>query len=91
MTFPAFLFGCIIGLLLGALFHLWKGGGLGRLILHCFLSTAGFWVGHYLFNSLAYIILKLGPLNFGGAILGAVFFLFSGHWLSQVNTEITKK
>ena len=91
MTFPAFVFGCVIGLLLGAVFHLWKGGGFGRVILYYLLGLTGFWAGHYLFNSLAYILIKLGPINLGGAVFGALFFLFAGHWLSQVNIEPAKK
>jgi hypothetical protein len=87
MTFPAFLFGSLIALLFGGIFHLWKGGGFGRVLLYLLLSFLGFWVGHFLLEILGWSFLRAGPLNFGSAIIGMVTFLLVGYWLSLVKTE----
>ena len=84
MTFPSFLLGVIIATLYGALFHLWRGGGLGRLFLYLVLSWFGFWAGHFAASALGWRFVALGLLNLGMATLGSVLFLFVGHWLSQV-------
>ena len=46
MTLPALLFGLVVSTLYGAAFHLWQGGGAGRLALYIILSWIGFWIGH---------------------------------------------
>ncbi len=87
MTLPALLFGFLFATLMGAAFHLWKNGGLGRLILYLFLAWIGFWAGHLLAVSLGWQFLSIGPLRFGMAVLGALLFLGMGHWLSLVKNE----
>ena len=47
MTLPAFLFGVLISTLMGALFHLWKGGTLFDLLIDVVVSLVGFWLGHF--------------------------------------------
>ena len=42
MTVPSIALGLVVALLIGALFHLFLGGGLGRLILYLALSLIGF-------------------------------------------------
>lgn len=84
MTLPAFLFGFLISLMIGAAFHLWKGGGLGRLILYIILSSVGFWTGHAIAVAINWDFWKLGPLHLGFAIIGTIGFLLSGYWLSQI-------
>jgi|WetSurMetagenome_2_1015567.scaffolds.fasta_scaffold166611_2 hypothetical protein len=87
MTFPAFLFGSLIALLFGAFFHLWKGGGFGKVILYLILSLFGFWVGHFVFELLGWNFLRAGPINIGSAIIGMLIFLLAGYWLSLVKVE----
>jgi hypothetical protein len=84
VTLPAFLFGLMCALLIGTLFHLWVGGGPGRLLLYLVLSAAGFAIGNWLGTIWQWTFLRVGPLNMGMAIVGSVFVLGIGHWLSMV-------
>ncbi len=87
MTIPGLLFGILISTLYGAAFHLWRGGGFGRLVLYLILGWAGFWIGHILGNLMHWSFASVGPLNFGVATLSSLVFLGIGHWLSQVEIE----
>ncbi|GAP06579.1 hypothetical protein ATHL_01434 [Anaerolinea thermolimosa] len=86
VTIPAFLFGFLVSTFLGASFHLWKNGGLGRLLLYLLLSWIGFWGGHFLADNLGWTFLSIGPLRFGLALLGCLILLFIGHWFSLIKT-----
>ena len=90
MTIPALAFGLLVATLMGAAFHLWKGGGLGRLLLYLILAWIGFVAGHILGNNLGWTFGSIGPLRFGMAILVTIVTLFAGYWLSLVNQEQTK-
>jgi hypothetical protein len=87
MTLPALLLGVLISTLMGATFHLWKGGGLGRLILYLILAWVGFWAGHILAGSLKWTFASVGPLHLGMAVLVAAVILGAGYWLSLVSKE----
>ncbi len=87
MTPQAFLFGALVATLIGALFHLWRGGSLRRLLLYVALSWLGFWGGHMLAAQLEWNFAAIGPLNLGMAILTAVVVLAIGYWLSLVKIE----
>ncbi len=87
MTFPAFIFGFFLASLLGALFHLWKNGGIGHLALYLVLSWAGFVGGHLLADVLEWPFIMVGPLNVGMGVVGSILFLFVGHWLSLVQID----
>jgi hypothetical protein len=84
MTLPSILIGIVISSLYGAAFHLWRGGGLGRLILYLILAWVGFWLGHLIGNALGWTFVSLGPLRLGTATLGAAITLGVGYWLSLV-------
>lgn len=87
MTPQAFLFGVLISTLIGALFHLWRGGSLNRLLLYVALSWLGFWTGHVVAAQLKWNFAALGPLNLGMAMISAVLVLAIGYWLSLVKIE----
>jgi hypothetical protein len=89
LTIPTLLFGSVIATLYGAVFHLWRGGGLGRFILYLILGWLGFWVGHLLANQFGWTFFNLGALNLGLATISSLLFLLVGHWLSLV--EVPKK
>ncbi len=84
MTIPAIFFGILVSTFLGASFHLWKGGSIGRLLLYILLAWAGFWGGHLLGGVLNWTFASVGPLNFGMAVLGAALILGVGYWFSLV-------
>ncbi len=85
MTIPAFLFGSLIAIFLGALFHLWKGGGPFYILLYLLASLVGFWFGHFTARYLQITFWKIGPLFLGLALVSAVLFLFVSAWLFRKN------
>jgi hypothetical protein len=89
MTLPALIFGLLISTLIGSAFHLWRGGGLGRLILYILLSWFGFWAGHLLGDQVGWTFWSIGPLRLGMACLGSLICLGFGYWLSLVKVEKT--
>ncbi len=87
MTFPTIIFGLAIATLIGALFHIWKDGGLGKLILYLVLSWIGFWVGHAIGEKYQISILYVGNLHIGMGIFVSAIFLLFGHWLSLIDVQ----
>ncbi len=87
MTLQGFLLGAVIATLVGALFHMWKGGNLGRLILYIVLSWIGFWFGHWMGGLLRWDFASVGGLKLGMALLGDCIILGVGYWLSLVQVE----
>lgn len=85
MTLPSFLFGCFFAILYGALFHLWKGGKLGKFIFYLILSMGGFWIGNAIAGILKWEFLSVGPLHLFMASIFSISFLFLGHWLSMIS------
>jgi hypothetical protein len=85
MTLPSFLLAFVIASLLGTLFHLWKGGGLGRLFFFLLLGWLGFFAGHFLANALRWHFVILGQLQLGSGLFAGIAALLLGDWLSQVN------
>jgi hypothetical protein len=73
--------------LYGSAFHLWRGGGAGRLLLYIILAWIGFWGGHLLGNALGWTFFSLGPLRLGTATLGAALARGGGSWLSLPVTD----
>jgi hypothetical protein len=84
MTLPSLILGLIVALLIGALFHLWRGGGLGRLLLYLVLSVTGSAAGQLLGSWRNWSLLSVGPLDLGLASLASLAFLFLGYWLSLI-------
>lgn len=82
MTFPSIVLGSIISLLIGALFHLWRDGGPGRLLLYLALSILGFTAGQWFGIWRNWVFFPIGPLDLGLAVPGSFLFLGIGYWLS---------
>ncbi len=87
MSLPAILFGSVISTLLGAIFHLWRGGGLGRFIYYIILGWIGFWIGHALASYFEWTWDSLGSLHLGTAVSFSILLMLIGYWLSLVQTE----
>jgi uncharacterized membrane protein YeaQ/YmgE (transglycosylase-associated protein family) len=87
MSIPTLFLGLILSTLYGALFHLWRGGNAGRLLLYLLLSWIGFWIGQLVGNLLNVSFDTLGQLHLLFATLGSVIFLAIGFWLSLVQAE----
>jgi hypothetical protein len=84
MTLPTVLFGLLIALLYGALYHLIRGGSPWRLILYFSLSVAGFILGHLFGLWRGWTWLPVGLLNLGPSSIGSLVLLIVGDWLSRV-------
>ena len=91
MHIAAVIFGILIASLLGAAFHLFRGGGPGKLASYIVLSCIGFWFGHFASNQMGWTFLSIGPIRAGTAILGSIVFLIIGYWLSLESSESAKK
>jgi hypothetical protein len=87
MKLPSILMGILISTLIGAAFHLLRGGGLGRLILYLLLGWVGFWAGQLAAVQLQWSFWTIGQLHLGMAAAGSLLFLSIGHWLSLIDVE----
>jgi uncharacterized membrane protein YeaQ/YmgE (transglycosylase-associated protein family) len=87
MSIPTLFLGLILSTLYGALFHLWRGGSAGRLLLYLLLAWIGFWLGQLIGNLLNLSFDTLGQLHLLFATLGSLIFLVIGYWLSLVQAE----
>jgi hypothetical protein len=81
MTIPSLLFALLIALVLGALYHLIRGGDWSHLLAYLVMSVLGFAAGHFLALWRGWAFFQLGPLNLGPEILGALAFLIFADWL----------
>ena len=84
MTIPSLLFALLIASLYGVLYHLVRGGGLGRLLMFLIFGWAGFAAGHLLGIWQGWILIPLGELNLGMSTLGSLVFLIVGDWISSI-------
>lgn len=89
MTLPAYLLGLVYALLLGSLFHVWRDGGIGRLLLYLVLSVLGAAAGQWGGMLLHVSFFPVGTLNLGLVTLGSLLFLLVGYWLSLVEIHTT--
>jgi uncharacterized membrane protein YeaQ/YmgE (transglycosylase-associated protein family) len=87
LSIPGIFLGLVLSTLYGALFHLWRGGNAGRLLLYLLLAWLGFWVGHVVGNWLNISFDLLGQLHLLLASLGSIVLLAVGYWLSLVQSE----
>ena len=84
MTLPGILFGLVVALLAGALFHAVRGGGGWRLLLHFGLSVLGFALGQMVGIWFGMILFKFGTLDIGSGVIGSLLLLGAGDWLSRI-------
>ncbi len=87
MTLPTYLLGTIYALLIGSLFHVWRGGGAGRLLLYLVLSLVGAAAGQWIGMWQNWSLLPIGPLDLGLVTIGSLLFLLVGYWLSLVEIQ----
>jgi hypothetical protein len=83
MTLPAFLFGSLISIFIGSIFHLIVGGNFRKLVLFLFFAWFGFWLGYYLSNRIAFSIWQLGLFDMGFCVLGSVLTLLFIYWIDK--------
>lgn len=81
MTLPTLIFGGLVATLYGAIFHLIRGGGLGKLLLYILLSWVGFFLGQYIGERTSWEFINIGALNLGIATITSVLFMIAGYWI----------
>ncbi len=91
MTVPALLLAFLIASLYGALYHLLRGGGPGRLLFYLLLAWVGFGAGYFLGLWRGWRLVPLGPLDLGLSTLGSLFFLLVGDWLGRFRVANQRK
>jgi len=84
MTIPSLIFAFLIASLYGVIYHLIRGGGLGRMLLFLIFGWTGFTLGHLIGIWQGWTLLPVGELNFGMSTLGSFFFLIVGDWVSHI-------
>lgn len=87
LTLPTIIFGLVVALLLGALYHAIRGGSGWRLVFYFGLSILGFALGHFLSAWQSWNLFMIGSLDLGMGILGSVLFLIGGEWLSRIEVD----
>lgn len=87
MTIPTLLFGLLIAVLCGSLYHALRGGGGWRLLLYLGLSILGFAVGDFVSTWRAWNLYRFGPLDIGMGVAGSILFMALGEWLSRIDMQ----
>ena len=78
MTLPGILFGILISILLGAVFHLWKDGGFMKLLFYIGLSVVGFWGRSHPGELSALVFLVLGSVKIWNGLVWLYCFPLPG-------------
>ncbi len=81
MNLTSLIFGGLIATLYGAIFHLIRGGGIGRMIVYIILSWVGFWIGQYLAERQNWDLIDIGSLHLGVASISSLLVMIIGHWV----------
>lgn len=84
MTIPTLIFAFLIASLIGALYHLVRGGGPGRLFMYLLFSWIGFALGHIVGTWQGWLVFPMGQLDLGMTVLGSLFLLFGRDWISRI-------
>lgn len=87
MTLPLLLLALLVALIVGALFHILRGGSGWRLLLYLGLSTLGFALGQGLSMWRSWHLLTFGALDVGVGMIGSLVVLILGDWLSRIETN----
>ncbi len=81
MTFPTILFGLVVAVLIGVLFHIWRGGNGWRLLFYVSLSIFGFALGQAAAMISGWGLYMFGMLDLGLGAFGSALILLAGNWL----------
>ena len=84
MTIPSLIFAFLIASLYGALYHLIRGGGPGRIIMYLLFGWLGFALGHFVGIWQEWLLLPVGQLNLGMSTLGSLIMLVLGERISHI-------
>lgn len=80
---PNLFIGILASALTASLFHLWKNGGPGKLIIYLIFAFLGYLLFSAIFALVEIEVFRIGPYDPGAGMIGAVIFLFFSHWLTK--------
>jgi hypothetical protein len=75
VNLPGILLGWLLASAIGLVFHLVRGGRLGRMALYLVSAWLGFGLGHWIGEWLHIDALRVGAINLLTAVLGALLAL----------------
>lgn len=75
MTIHTIILAIVIATLIGAVFHLLRGGSIHRLGLHLLAANLSFFLGHWLSQLINWELLRVGAINLFPALLAALIGL----------------
>ena len=75
MTAPGLYFSLLVASGLGLVFHLIRGGSLGRLLLYLAAAWVAFMAGHFVAEWLDWRLIRVGSINLFAALLAAIIGL----------------
>jgi hypothetical protein len=84
---PGITISLLFALLIGFIFHFWKGGGILRLFFILVFSVIGFGIGQWVGVSMDSNFLKIGWVFLGFGVLGSILFSFIAIWLTNIRLE----
>ncbi len=87
LTLPTIIFGLVVALLIGAVYHFIRGGSGWMLLLYLGLSTLGFASGQALSMWRGWSLFMFGVLDIGLGAIGSAVFLIFGEWLSHIEVK----
>lgn len=82
MSLPSIYLGLLISSLLGAAFHLLRGGTLARLLLYLGTAWVAFFTGHWISSLIHWELGRVGSLNLFPAMLATVIGLIAASILA---------
>jgi hypothetical protein len=91
MTSPSLLFGVLIALICGLVFHFLRGGSFNRLLLHVLTAEISFFVGHFVGQLIKWHLLRYGTLNLFPALLATTVGLIATAILSGPEKPASKR
>lgn len=82
MTLPGIMLGLLVSSGLSLVFHLLRGGAIGRLLLYLVAGWFSFFLGHLVGEWIDLRLLRVGPLNMFPAVLASMVGLFAASILA---------
>ena len=84
---PGIALSALFAILIGFIFHFWKGGGFFRLLFILIFSIIGFSIGQWVGFSSKSNFLKVGWVFLGFGILGSILFSLIAAWLTNIRLD----
>lgn len=86
-TVPILVFGLLVALLCGALYHFARGGGGWSLLYYLGASALGFAAGQGVSIWRGWVIFRFGALDIGMGVIGSFALLAFSEWLSRFESK----